>query len=159
MTQPTISRPSLINVQGTTFSELWNNFLKSTKSSTDRDMIDVIATCIIAFWRLQSLNCVHVVWNLVRRLMPPLWTVTFYNFIYILVIVVTFIQYSKRYKPTQRFESFMIQIYSCLQGIGSAFLPMLYVLGPLIIRDRTMWVTKAWNWKGRLGLPSCNIVM
>ncbi|KAH3694079.1 endoplasmic reticulum metallopeptidase 1-like isoform X1 [Dreissena polymorpha] len=37
-----------------------------------------------------------------------------------------------------------------LRGMGSAFMPMLYVLGPLVIRDRTMWLARAWNWKNHV---------
>ncbi|XP_060607181.1 endoplasmic reticulum metallopeptidase 1-like [Ruditapes philippinarum] len=41
----------------------------------------------------------------------------------------------------------ILMLMLTLKGIGSAFFPMLYVLGPLFIRDRTLWIFKNRNWK------------
>ena len=43
----------------------------------------------------------------------------------------------------------LLTLYLTLKGIGSAFLPMLYVLGPLVVRESFMAVFKTINWKSK----------
>ncbi|KAL4236001.1 Endoplasmic reticulum metallopeptidase 1 [Mactra antiquata] len=60
---------------------------------------------------------------------------------------------NSRWYNEQLFFEANLTIYSALmlaltlKGIGSAFFPMLFVLGPLFIRDRTLWILKNKNWK------------
>ncbi|WAR23339.1 ERMP1-like protein [Mya arenaria] len=93
--------------------------------------------CLVLTWVAMVMTCVAMALGITLLGGNMSWFTHNYNLVplYVLpsIIVIILLQ-----------DTFHNTIF---KGIGSAFMPMLYVLGPLVVRDRTMWASKAWNWR------------